>query len=188
MRLRLKILLLALLPLVASLLLIAVAVRQQERELLQREHAAVQRAYMDARRDELRHYVELAVSTLQPLYERSPALAARTSDADVERDKREALRLLSALDYGEDGYFFVYDLQGRVLMHSRQPELVGRNLWGLRDAQGRPTIQQLVAQAKAGGGYVDYEWRKPPSGERAPKLGYVVAMERWNWMLGTEIG
>jgi len=28
-----------------------------------------------------------------------------------------------------DGYFFVYDLQGRVLMHSRQPELVGQNLW-----------------------------------------------------------
>ena len=185
MRLRLKIALLALLPLVASLLLIAVAVRQQERELLAREHAAVQRAYMDARRDELRHYVELAVSTLQPLYDRTPGLAAQGSAADVERDKREALRLLSALDYGEDGYFFVYDLQGRVLMHSRQPELVGRDLWGLRDAQGRPTIQQLIARAQAGGGYVDYEWRKPSSGERAPKLGYVVAMERWNWMLGT---
>ncbi|WP_431266064.1 cache domain-containing protein [Roseateles chitinivorans] len=185
MRLRLKILLLALLPLVASLLLIAVAVRQQERELLAREHAAVQRAYMDARRDELRHYVELAVSTLQPLYERSPALAGQTSDADVERDKREALRLLSSLDYGEDGYFFVYDLQGRVLMHSRQPELLGRDLWGLHDPLGRPTIQQLVGQARAGGGYVEYLWRKPSSGEMAPKLGYVVAMERWNWMLGT---
>lgn len=185
MRLRLKILLLALLPLVASLLLIAVAVRHQERELLAREHAAVQRAYMDARRDELRHYVELAVSTLQPLYERSPGQAARTTAADIERDKREALRLLSALDYGEDGYFFVYDLQGRVLMHSRQPELVGRDLWGLRDPAGRPTIQQLLAQARAGGGYVDYLWRKPSSGEMVPKLGYVVAMERWNWMLGT---
>ena len=185
MRLRLKILLLALLPLVASLLLIAVAVRHQEHELLAREHAAVQRAYMDARRDELRHYVELAVSTLQPLYDRSPELAAQGNAADVERDKREALRLLSSLDYGEDGYFFVYDLQGRVLMHSRQPELLGRNLWGLRDPLGRPTIQQLVAQAKAGGGYVDYLWRKPSSGEMAPKLGYVVAMERWNWMLGT---
>ncbi len=185
MRLRLKILLLALLPLVASLLLIAVAVRQQERELLAREHAAVQRAYMDARRDELRHYVELAVSTLQPLYERAPGLAAQGSAADVERDKREALRLLSSLDYGEDGYFFVYDLQGRVLMHSRQPSLIGRDLWELRDPLGRPTIQQLVAQAKAGGGYVDYLWRKPSSGEMAPKLGYVVAMERWNWMLGT---
>nr|WP_297523948.1 cache domain-containing protein [uncultured Roseateles sp.] len=193
MRLRLKILLLALLPLVASLLLIAVAVRQQERELLAREHAAVQRAYMDARRDELRHYVELAVSTLQPLYARSPgataastaAPATGTSAADVERDKREALRLLSSLDYGEDGYFFVYDLQGKVLMHSRQPELLGRDLWGLRDPLGRPTIQQLVGQARAGGGYVEYLWRKPSSGEMAPKLGYVVAMERWNWMLGT---
>ncbi|OWQ88784.1 histidine kinase [Roseateles aquatilis] len=181
MRLRLKILLLAILPLVASLLLIAVAVRQQERELLAREHAAVQRAYMDARRDELRHYVELAVSTLQPLYDRAP----QGSPAEVDRDKREALRLLSSLDYGEDGYFFVYDLQGRVLMHSRQPELVGRDLWGLRDPLGRPTIQQLVGQAKAGGGYVDYQWRKPSTGDMAPKLGYVVAMERWNWMLGT---
>ncbi|WP_067066760.1 cache domain-containing protein [Roseateles chitosanitabidus] len=181
MRLRLKILLLAILPLVASLLLIAVAVRQQERALLEREHEAVQRAYMDARRDELRHYVELAVSTLQPLYERSNGGPA----AEVERDKREALRLLSSLDYGEDGYFFVYDLQGKVLMHSRQPELLGRDLWNLRDPQGRPTIQQLIGQAKAGGGYVDYLWRKPSSGEIAPKLGYVVAMDRWDWMLGT---
>ncbi|UXH80462.1 cache domain-containing protein [Roseateles amylovorans] len=181
LRLRLKILLLAILPLVASLLLIAMAVRQQERALLAREHAAVQRTYMEARRDELRHYVELAVSTLQPLYLHDKDAPPST----VESDKQEALRLLSALDYGEDGYFFVYDLQGRVLMHSRQPELQGRNLWELRDPLGRPTIQQLIAQARAGGGYVDYQWRKPSTGELAPKLGYVVAMERWNWMVGT---
>ncbi|TNY02792.1 cache domain-containing protein, partial [Escherichia coli] len=67
---------------------------------------------------------------------------------------QQALQLLSSLDYGPDGYFFVYDLEGRVLMHSRQPELVGQNLWALRDPQGRPTIQQLIHQARAGGGYV----------------------------------
>ncbi|WP_092943783.1 cache domain-containing protein [Roseateles sp. YR242] len=184
MRLRLKILLLAILPLVASLLLIAVAVRQQERQLLAQEHAAMERTYMDARRDELRHYVELAVSTLQPLYAHGSVPAQNPPDR-VEADKREALRLLSALDYGEDGYFFVYDLQGKVLMHSRQPDLVGRNLWELRDPLGRPTIQQLIGQARAGGGYVEYLWRKPSSRDTAPKLGYVVAMEHWNWMVGT---
>lgn len=176
MRLRFKILLLAILPLVASLVLIALAVRQQERELLAREHATMRRAYMEARRDELRHYVELAVSTLKPLYARG---------GDNAADKQQALRLLASLDYGEDGYFFVYNLQGRVLMHSRQPELLGRELWDLRDPQGRPTIQQLIAQARAGGGYVDYLWRKPSSERMVPKLGYVVAMERWGWMLGT---
>jgi two-component system NarL family sensor kinase len=176
MRLRTKIILLAVLPLVASLALMAAAVRHQERSLAGREHAMVQRAYMQARRAELRNYVELAASTLRPLYERG-------GNETVSR--LEALRLLASLDYGEDGYFFVYDLNGTVLMHSRQPELVGRNLWDLRDPQGRLTIQELIAQAKAGGGYVDYLWRKPSTAQVVPKLGYVVALERWHWMLGT---
>jgi two-component system NarL family sensor kinase len=180
MKLRLKILLLAILPLIVALLLIALGVRQQERELLAREHASMQRTYMEARRDELRHYVELAVSTIEPLYQATD----RSMEAD-QQAMQQALRQLASLDYGADGYFFVYDLQGRVLMHSRQPELLGRNLWELRDPQGRPTIQQLIAQAKAGGGYVEYLWRKPSSERVAPKLGYVVALERWNWMVGT---
>lgn len=176
MRLRTKILLLAILPLLASLALIALAMRQQERELARREHAMVERVYMDARRTELRNYISLAASTVQPLYEHG---------GNDPEDRARALQLLASLDYGRDGYFFVYDLQGRVLMHSRQPELVGQDLWDLRDPQGRPTIQQLIAKARDGGGFIDYLWRQPSSGGVAPKLGYVIAYERWNWMLGT---
>ena len=176
MRLRTKILLLAILPLLASLVLIALAVQHQERDLARREYALVERTYLEARRAELRNYVALAASTVQPLYDRGGNEAA---------DREQALRLLASLDYGRDGYFFVYDLQGRVLMHSRQPELVGQNLWELRDPQGRPTIQRLIAQARAGGGFVDYLWRQPSSGKDTPKLGYVMAYERWGWMLGT---
>ncbi|MFN3305061.1 MAG: cache domain-containing protein [Roseateles sp.] len=170
--LRAKLLLLALLPLLLSLTLIALAVRQQESELAAREHALVRASYMDARRTELKHYVDLAVSTVKPLLGRADG-------------REQALQILQSLDYGRDGYFFVYDLQGRVLMHSRQPELTGQDLWNLRDPQGRPTIQQLIAQAKAGGGYVEYLWRKPSSSQLAPKLGYVVAVPEWGWMLGT---
>jgi two-component system NarL family sensor kinase len=170
--LRSKLLLLALLPLLLSLALIALAVRQQESELAAREHALVRASYMDARRTELKHYVDLAVSTIKPLL-------GQPGGQD------RALAILQSLDYGQDGYFFVYDLKGRVLMHSRQPELIGQDLWGLRDPQGRPTIQQLIQQAQAGGGYVEYLWRKPSSSQLAPKLGYVVAVPEWGWMLGT---
>lgn len=176
MRLRTKILLLAILPLLASLVLIALAVQHQERDLARREYALVERTYLEARRAELRNYVALAASTVQPLYDHGGNDAA---------DREQALRLLASLDYGRDGYFFVYDLQGLVLMHSRQPELVGQNLWALHDPQGRPTIQRLIAQARAGGGFVDYLWRQPSSGKDTPKLGYVIAYERWGWMLGT---
>lgn len=170
--LRGRLFLLALLPLLASLALIALAVRQQESALAAREHALVRASYLDARRTELKHYVDLAVSTIKPLLGQ-PGGQAR------------ALAILQSLDYGRDGYFFVYSLSGRVLMHSRQPELLGQNLWEMRDPQGRPTIQQLIAQARAGGGYVEYLWRKPSSSLLAPKLGYVVAVPEWDWMLGT---
>ncbi|HEU4622640.1 MAG TPA: cache domain-containing protein [Burkholderiaceae bacterium] len=176
MRLKAKLMLLAALPLLISLALIAATIRQQERELAQREHALVERTYMNARQAELRHYVELAISTVRPLYN-----TGRTDAATRQR----ALRLLASLDYGDDGYFFVYDLEGRSLMHSRQPELEGRNLWDLRDPDGSPTIQRLIERARNGGGFVRYTWRKPSTGQTAPKLGYVVALPRWNWMVGT---
>jgi two-component system NarL family sensor kinase len=177
MRLQSKLLLLAALPLLLSLALIAVAVRHQERALAAREHALVEQAYMAAREAELRHYVDLARSVLQPLYE-APGDGS-------EATRSEALRLLAALDYGDDGYFFVYDLNGRSLMHPRQPELVGTDQWNLRDDNGVPTIQHLVAKARAGGGFIQYQWRKPSTGQRALKLGYVIALPKWGWMIGT---
>lgn len=176
MNLRTKIVALAVAPLLVALVLVALAVRHQERDLAQRERALIEQTYMAQRRSELRSYVELAVSTVRPLYD---------AGLDDEATRTEALRRLAALDYGDDGYFFVYDLQGRSLMHSRQPDLVGRNLWELRDSQGRFTIQDLLARAREGGGYVEYQWRKPSSAQTAPKLGYVTVLPRWNWMVGT---
>lgn len=176
MRLQSKLLLLAALPLLLSLALIATGVRHQERSLAERERALVEQAYMAAREAELRHYVDLARSILTPLYDEGEDTPAR---------REQALRLLASLDYGDDGYFFVYDLNGRSLMHPRQPELVGTDLWDLRDDQGVPTIQHLVAKARAGGGFIKYQWRKPSTGQRVQKMGYVIALPKWGWMVGT---
>lgn len=173
---RTKLILLAILPMAAALLLIALAVRHQQADLARREHQLVERAYMDARRTELRHYVDLAISTVKPLYDEA---------GDPELRQRQALKLLGSLDYGADGYFFVYDMSGKVLMHSRQPELMGQNLLNLSDSGGHAPIQDLIAAAKAGGGFVDYLWSKPSSGQMAPKLGYVTGLPQWQWMLGT---
>ena len=145
MRLKLKFILLAVIPLVGSLALIAAAVSHQERDLASRERALVEAATMASKEAELRHYVALAQSTVQPLY-----ASGRNDDAT----KQEAIRLLAALDYGSDGYFFLYDMSGRNLMHPRQPELVGQDLWEMRDVNGSPVIQNLIARAREGGGFV----------------------------------
>ena len=176
MRLKLKVFLFAVIPLIASLLLIAVAVRQKENDLAARERAVVEAATMASKQTELRHYVDLAQSTIAPLY---------ASGRDDDATKEQAIRRLASLDYGSDGYFFLYDLAGKNLMHPRQPELVGQPMWDMRDANGEPVIQRLIARAREGGGFVEYLWRKPSTGQVTPKLGYVVALPRWNWMFGT---
>ncbi len=176
MRLKSKLLAVAAIPLLLSLALIAAAVLLQQRELAKREHALVEGGYLSARRAELQNYVELAMSMIRPLVD---------AGGDQSAAQAQAMRLLESLDYGNDGYFFVYDLHGTVLMHPRQRELVGQDLSGMRDARGNATIQALLARAHAGGGYVEYMWRRPSTGQVAPKLGYVVEIPRWGWMVGT---
>ncbi len=178
MKLRQKILLLAVAPLAVAMLGIALAVRFQATQLAQHERALVEAAYLQSKETELRHYVELAQSAIAPL------VRSGRSDATT---RQAAMEALARLDYGPDGYFFLYDLQGRNLMHPRQPELVGQDLWTMRDPQGALTIQQLIAAARNGGGAVRYLWKKPSSQQLAPKLGYVVAVPEWGWMLGTGI-
>jgi len=180
MKLRLKILLLAVVPLLVAVAAITVAVYMQGLELAQREKQVVENAWLSSKESELRHYVSLAYSAVAPLQ------AAGDDAATRER----ALALLAQMEFGHDGYFFVYDLQGRNLMHPRQPELVGRNLLNRRDIHGQPVIQNLLAAARRGGQQgeaVRYLWEKPSTSQTVEKLGYVVVLDRWGWMLGTGI-
>lgn len=176
MRPRSKFLLLAILPLLVSLGLIALAMRQQQQDLSRRERQVVETAYMAAKQTELLNHVGLARSLLAPLYD------TRRDDAQT---LAEALRLLSTMDYGIDGYFFVFDTGGRNLLHPRQPELQNQDLWDLKDAQGVPLIRELIARAHEGGGFVQYLWQKPSTRTLTPKLAYAISLPRWNMVIGT---
>ena len=182
MKLKAKIFLLAIVPFLAAMAGIAFGVRHQATALASVQHDTTQSAYMASKEIELRHYVDLATSAIKPLYDQ-----AGTNARDDEILRNRALAMLEKMDFGQDGYFFVYDMYGQSLMHPREPDLVGRDLWTLRDPAGALTIQQLIAAAAGGGGYVRYVWHRPSTGKLAPKLGYVVPLPRWGWMLGTGI-
>jgi two-component system NarL family sensor kinase len=178
-RLRKKILLLAVLPLLAALLLIALAVRHQALDLAHQERQLVESAYLASKEAELRHHLEMAMNMVAPIYD---------TGRDDDAAKAQAIRILNAFDFdGGDGYFFAYEYSGRCLVLPHQPELVGQNLWAIRDRDGRPVVQALVAQAKQGQGFFRYVWNKPTVRQVAPKLGYVVGLQRWGWMIGTGI-
>ncbi|GAA4025368.1 cache domain-containing protein [Actimicrobium antarcticum] len=165
-------------PLIVALCAIALAVQHQAALLTQQQRNSVETAYLTSKEAELRHYVTLATRSIKVIYD-----SGRQDTAALN----EAKRILSELDYGDDGYFFVYDMHGVNLVHPRQPDLIGRNLWELRDNQNNPTIQRLIARAQSGGGLERYLWVKPSTNKVVPKLGYVISLPRWGWVLGTGI-
>lgn len=61
----------------------------------------------------------------------------------------------------KDLYVFVMDLNGKMLAHGANEKLVGRDLINLKDSSGKTFVAEMIATAKKGGGWVDYEWADP---------------------------
>ena len=116
-------------------------------------------------------------------------LGATISTKDIEADvKKELLDDISKVRYGKNGYIFIDDWQGVVLEHGTQPDLVGKNIWNHKDANGVKVVQDLIAAAKTEeGGYVYYSWRKPDTGEERPKVSFSKGVSDWQWMVGTGV-
>jgi len=177
MNLRQKILLLAMAPLVISVSAITLLVSYQAKSLSDDEIAFFEANMLAAKKSELLNYLSLAQTSIWHIYENAAA--------DDEIAQIQVMAILNALTYGPDGYFFVYDFDGKSLVHPRQAHLIGGNWWDLRDPAGNLVIQALIEKARAGGDFYRYFWEKPSTGEIADKISYTIALEKWGWVVGT---
>jgi two-component system NarL family sensor kinase len=177
MKLKIKILLLAILPMLIVALLISFLSRHQIQSLSEQEIKTFETNFLASKRNELKNYVELALTSINPVL-------ADTALSDAMA-KMEVKRILNGLIYDSDGYFFVYDQTGKNLVHPITPTLVGQNLYDLKDPNGNYVIRSLLEMAKSGGGYHRYLWNKPSEDSIQEKMSYVVVIDRWKWMMGT---
>lgn len=186
-----KILLLAMLPLVTiSIVLTVLAIYQtnklgqyaieQTQQLGNDSVSNFKDKIYDLRRKELKNYTELAMSSIRDIY--SPEYASSDEELDAQARAKD---IINALEFGEDGYFFVYDYDAVNLVHPKKPQLIGRNLWKTEDKNGVLLLQELIANAKAGGGFTNYVWDKPSLGRAVDKIGYSLGVDKWQWMVGT---
>ncbi len=183
MNLKLKILLLATLPLIFAIGAILLLVSHQASELFHQEVVAFEETMLKAKKAELLNYVSLALASIDHLYNsKEPRTPGNEAAA-----KAQVKLVLNGLTYGTDGYFFVYDFEGNNIIHPKQTWRVGKNWWGLEDSKGNLVIQSLIREAKKGGGFHRYLWDKPSARKIADKISYAVALDKWGWMLGTGI-
>ena len=173
-----KLVLLAVLPVLLVSSAIAVGVAANAERLMSEQSTLVENAVLTQRRAELENYLQLATTAIDHF---------RRLGEDEAVSKKRAADLLREMNYGADGYFYVYDFEGVNLVHPRMPQLEGTNIWNLRDPDGVAVIQRLTGAARAGGDFVFYQWQKPSTGKLTRKLGYARAIADWGWMLGSGI-
>jgi len=129
-------------------------------------------------KNELKDIVDVMASTL-------------ASATQGMTDKNEIYETYSTLAKGarffpdKSGYFFVYQ-EGVNFFHAIKPELEGKDLTNLKDANGFLLIQALDEAAKSGGGFVEYYWDKPGKGNQ-PKLSYIKMIPNSPYSIGTGV-
>ncbi|MCG9596299.1 methyl-accepting chemotaxis protein [Vibrio sp. Isolate25] len=126
---------------------------------------------MNMKKAELRNYLQMAKSAVQPFLDRGASL-------------EEAYPTLKTLEYGKTGYVFGYDSKGIRRVQGQSSKGIGDSFWNLQDKQGNYLIQDLIRNAKTGE-FTTYYFPKPGETEALPKLSYSIFIPEWDLMLGT---
>ncbi|MEM9638828.1 MAG: cache domain-containing protein, partial [Pseudomonadota bacterium] len=154
-----KLSLVATVPLIAAVAAIAVLVAFQSRTLAEREIKALETQLLEAKKAELANYVTQARNGFYFIY--------GNAAPDDQEARDQVAQILSAMIYGTDGFFFVYDYDGTNLVSPRQTGMINRNWSGLADSEGTPIVDEIIRIARSGAGYHSYLWPKPSTGEEA---------------------
>lgn len=72
-------------------------------------------------------------------------------------------------------YIFVVDPKGLILAHGANAKLINKNMIDIKDAAGKPFMQDIVKVGKQGSGWVEYQWTNPVSKKIEQKIAYVQA-------------
>jgi methyl-accepting chemotaxis protein len=132
---------------------------------------------------ELKHLGELALGIV-----REEHAAAQKGDIAVADAQKRAMARIAALRYGSNDYFWINDMQPRMVMHPIKPEMNGNDISTYKDPNGKALFVEFVnVVRKDGAGFVDYEWPKPGFDKPQPKLSYVAGFAPWSWVIGTGV-
>lgn len=86
----------------------------------------------------------------------------------------------------DEGYVFSYLTDGTRINVPPNKSGNGKNFWDLQDKKENFLIRDIVAQAKAGGGFTQYYFEKPGQGVQ-PKLSYSRLVPGTNIIIGTGV-
>tara|TARA_R110000868_G_scaffold411064_1_gene701596 strand:+ start:16745 stop:18415 length:1671 start_codon:yes stop_codon:yes gene_type:complete len=127
--------------------------------------------------EQIAHLTEGAVTIVD-----SYMAKVKSGEMDENAAKAEALGVLNAYRFDGQNYIYATDYSLCMVLDPLSPEDVGK-------CNPDSKVRQLIVKtAKAGGGVITYETKKPGMGDRLiEKAAYVRPIPGWNWALGAGV-
>ncbi|WP_414879870.1 methyl-accepting chemotaxis protein [Pseudomonas sp. IT-P100] len=134
---------------------------------------------INERKTSLKHYMEIAQASIQPIYD-----ASGYGDSNA-RD--QAVKILRTLSFDKQNYFYGYDSSSVRVFSANLNTDIGKSFVDSKDADGVYVIRGLVEAARTGTHFFRYQWQTPSSPKPTPKLGYTVYLDKWDLIVGTQV-
>jgi methyl-accepting chemotaxis protein len=136
-----------------------------------------QTSLRNAKYQEISHLTEGAVKIVDTYIAK-----VDKGDMDEETAKKTVLALLRDYRFDKDNYIYISDFNHCMVLDPLTPTDEGKCK---PDSAVR---KMIVSTAKAGGGVITYQTKKPGEGNRQiEKAAYVRPIPKWGWALGTGV-
>jgi len=107
-------------------------------------------------------------------------------DITTKEIEKTALEILRNINKNSEGYFFVFDTKGNVILHSSNPELEGKNLLQSDNQNHVSTTTNLLKSAGSKfKDFVSYSWENPKNGKIETKLSFIQRVPKTEWLIGS---
>lgn len=134
------------------------------------------------------HLLNLEKERIKNATETASSFLAELINSNNNLNQTEFKRLIKDYNqnirFGEIGYFFVYDGKGNTISLPPSPDVEGTNRWNLKDANGKYIIRALKEAADKGGGFTEYVYPNPNTGESENKISYVTPIKGTDYFIG----
>ena len=111
-----------------------------------------------------------------------------SGELSTDKAQQEAAKVIQNLRYSGNEYFWLHNLDLKMIMHPMKPELNGKDLSTIKDPQGKFLFVEMNKIITAfGSGYVDYLWPRPGEERPIPKSSFVSLFKPWGWILGSGV-
>lgn len=138
---------------------------------------------LQARMNSTRQLVEVARGVVS-------SAQAEEAAGTMSREQAQALAIqaIQKLRYDDKEYFWINDMQPRMVMHPIKPDLDGKDIGEMKDPNGLALFSAMVAVVrKDGKGFVAYQWPRPGSDKPVDKISFVQGFEPWGWVIGSGV-